>query len=61
MFKHSYIYSGSSLFADLKFQDRSGHYKNVVRMAATGFEYLLNRFSPSIVKQNNLLLESIPI
>jgi hypothetical protein len=61
MFKNRYIYSGSNLLADLKFQEISGHYKNSVRMAATDFEFLLNRIAPCIVKQNNFLWESIPI
>jgi hypothetical protein len=61
MFKNRYMYSGSNLLADLKFQDISGHYKNFVRMAATDFEFLLNRIAPSIVKQNAFLRESIPV
>jgi hypothetical protein len=61
MFRNRYIYSGSNLLVDLKFQEISGHCKNFVRMAATDFEFLSNRNVPFIVKQNTFLREYIPI
>jgi hypothetical protein len=61
MFWNRYIYSGSNLLADLKFQEISGHYKNFVRMAATDLEFLLHRITPYAVKHNTLLRDSIPI
>jgi hypothetical protein len=58
---YRYIYSGSNVLSDLKFQEISEHYKNSVRTAATDFEFLFNRIAPSIVKQNTFLRKSIPI
>jgi hypothetical protein len=55
MFKNRYIYSGSNLLVDLKFQEISGHYEFFFRMTATDFEFLLNRIALSIVKQNTFL------
>lgn len=35
------MYSGPNVLADLKSQEINGHSKNVVRLAATDFEFLL--------------------
>jgi hypothetical protein len=49
--------SGSNLLACLICWGISEH-KNLIRMAATDFEFLLNRIAPPIFKQNKYLWES---
>jgi hypothetical protein len=45
-------YGGSSLLADLKFQEISGQYKNFTRMHPTEFEFLLSKIGPKISRQH---------
>ena len=55
------MYSGTSLLADLKFQEVSGQYKNFTRMTAADFELLINLVGPKIVKMDTRFRAAVPV
>ena len=55
------VYSGTSLLADLKFQEVSGQYKNFTRMTAADFELLINLVGPKIVKMDTRFRAAVPV
>jgi len=55
------LYSGTSLLADLKFQEFSGQYKKFTQMAQADFELLINLVSPKIVTRVTRLRVAIPV
>lgn len=45
-------YSGRELIPDMRFQEVSGHYKNVTRMSSTDFESIIRLVAPKIMKKD---------
>jgi hypothetical protein len=61
LYRKRSVYSGTSLLADLKFQEVSGQYKNFTRMTAADFELLINLVGPKIVKMNTRFRAAVPV
>ena len=55
------VYSGTSLLADLKFQEVSGQYKHFTRMTAADFELLINLVGQKIVKIDTRFRAAVPV
>ena len=61
LYRKRSVYSGTSLLADLKFQEVSGQYKNFTRMTAADFELLINLVGPKIVKMDTRFRAAVPV
>jgi hypothetical protein len=55
------VYSGTSLLADLKFQEVTGQYKNFTRMAQADFELPINLVGLKAVKMEYRFLAAVPV
>ena len=53
------MYSGSSLLADLNFQQVSGLYKNFIRMSPSEIEFLINLIGEKISKKDTAFRKAI--
>ena len=61
LYRERSVYSGTSLLADLKFQEVSGQYKHFTRMTAADFELLINLVGPKIVKMDTRFRAAVPV
>jgi hypothetical protein len=61
LYRERFVYSGTSLLAELKCQEFSGRYKIFTRMAPTDFETLMILFGPKIVKSVTRMRTAIPV